>query len=82
MPDDKYCYPNSETLKNKLNITNSKELFEAEKKITFIRLMQLQNKPIEGKFYFTHLKEIHRHIFQDTYFKIYIRGRVKFAQLK
>ena len=31
MQDEKYCYPNSDVLKNKLNIQNHKELFEAEK---------------------------------------------------
>jgi len=38
MPDNKYCYPNSEVLKNKLNITDKNELFEAEKELTAIRI--------------------------------------------
>lgn len=42
MPDNKYCYPNSEVLKNKLNITDRHELFEAEKELTAIRLRELQ----------------------------------------
>lgn len=30
MPDKKYCYPDSEVLKNKLNIRDKDKLFEAE----------------------------------------------------
>ncbi len=67
MPDDKYCYPNSEVLKNKLNIKNGDELFEAEKELTAIRLKELQDSPIKGKFDFKHLKTIHKYIFQDIY---------------
>lgn len=50
MPDSKYCYPDSEVLKNKLNITDRDELFEAEKELTAIRLKELQDKPVKGKF--------------------------------
>lgn len=67
MPDNKYCYPNSEVLKNKLNITDRNELFEAEKELTAIRLRELQVKPVKGKFDFKHLKAIHKYIFQDVY---------------
>lgn len=67
MPDSKYCYPNSEVLKNKLNITNRHDLFEAEKELTAIRLKELQENPIKGKHDFDHLKEIHKYIFQDIY---------------
>lgn len=67
MPDNIYCYPDSEVLKNKLNITDKNELFEAEKELTAIRLKELQDKPIKGKFDFKHLKAIHGFIFQDVY---------------
>lgn len=67
MPDNKYCYPNSDVLINKLNIQNSEDLFNAEKKLTLIRLQELQNKPLKGKFDFEHLKQIHHYIFQDIY---------------
>ena len=67
MPDKKYCYPDSEVLKNKLNIRDKDELFEAEKKLTFARLQKLQSEPIKGKFDFDHLKAIHKYIFQDLY---------------
>ena len=68
MPDSKYCYSDSDVLINKLNITDAKDLFEAEKELTAIRLRELQEKPIKGKFDFKHLKAIHKYIFQDIYF--------------
>ena len=65
MPDKVYCYPNSDVLVNKLNIQDSRDLFEAEKKLTYIRLKELQDNPIKGDFNFDHLREIHKYIFQD-----------------
>lgn len=67
MPDSKYCYPNTDVLINKLNITNQKELFEAEVQLTSIRLQELQENPLRGKYNFKHLKSIHKYIFQDLY---------------
>ncbi len=67
MPDSEYCYPNSDVLKNKLNIKDRNELFEAEKELTAIRLRELQRNPIKGNFDFRHLKAIHKYIFQDIY---------------
>ena len=67
MPDDKYCYPDTDILRNKLNIRNAGDLFQAEKELTFIRLQELQDNPIMGKFDFKHLLKIHEYIFQDIY---------------
>lgn len=67
MPDHKYCYPESDVLRNKLNITDARELFEVEKELTAIRLRELQENPIRGNFDFAHLRAIHRYIFQDIY---------------
>lgn len=67
MPDNKYCYPNSDVLKNKLNIMDARELFDTESELTFIRLHELQEHPIHGKYGFAHLKAIHKYIFQDIY---------------
>lgn len=67
MPDSKYCYPNSDVLKNKLNITDARKLFIAESKFTTLRLKDLQKHPIEGNFDYKHLKAIHEYIFQDIY---------------
>ena len=67
MPDDKYCYQNTNVLINKLNITNNKDLYNAEVRLTSIRLRELQHDSITGKFDFKHLKKIHEYIFQDLY---------------
>ena len=67
MLDSKYCYPESEVLKNKLNIRDGKELFEVEKRLTLLRIQELLEKPIKGKYDFKHLMDIHRYIFQDVY---------------
>ena len=67
MPDSKYCYPDSDVLINKLGIKDSVKLFMAEKEATSIRLYELQQKPIKGKFNLDHLKAIHKYIFQDIY---------------
>lgn len=50
---------------NKLNIRNQADLFEAEKELTYIRLKELQDHPIKGKFDFKHLKDIQ--LFDDIY---------------
>lgn len=67
MHDKKYCYPNSNVLINKKDIRNAKELLDAEILYTGIRLMELQECPISGKFDFKHLCKIHKYIFQDIY---------------
>lgn len=67
MQDDRYCYPDSEVLINKLDIRDEADLFTAEKELTFIRIQELQENPIIGAFDFAHLKRIHEYIFQDLY---------------
>lgn len=67
MPDNKYCYPGSDVLKNKLGITDADELFEVEKELTSIRLQELEMEPVNGDFSFQHLRKIHKYIFQDIY---------------
>lgn len=65
--DLKYCYPNSSVLKNKLNITNEHDLSIAEREISSLRMMELENEPIKGKLDFNHLKEIHYNVFKEIY---------------
>lgn len=63
-----YCYPDSEVLINKLNIQNATDLSRFEADITLQRQYELENEsPVKGRFTSTHLKKIHRHIFQDVY---------------
>lgn len=54
-------------LKNKLGITNQQELDKKEADLSAFRLYELKNNPISNKFDFAHLKEIHKHLFQDVY---------------
>lgn len=65
--DKTYCYPGTDVLKNRLNIRDENRLLDAEIKLVSVRLYQLQEKPIRGKFDFEHLCSIHKHIFQDIY---------------
>ncbi|MFE8703889.1 Fic/DOC family protein [Cytobacillus sp. FJAT-54145] len=63
----KYCYPGTEVLINKLNIQDLSKLEKAERIFTLKRLAELHHKPIPGDFNLKHLKEIHKHLFQDIY---------------
>ena len=62
-----YCYPDSNVLKNKLNIRDNKLLKTAEEEITLIKQMELLKKPIKGNFSKAHLMNIHKFIFEDIY---------------
>lgn len=67
MADKTYCYPDTNILKNKLNIYDEYRLSEAEIRLVSIRLYQLQVQPVPGSFDFNHLCSIHYHVFQDVY---------------
>lgn len=67
MTYDKYVYPGTNVLKNKLGITNPQELEVAERRHTNLRAGQLQNQGVTGKFDTEHLKALHKHIFGDVY---------------
>ena len=67
MSDRIYCYPDSDVLMNKLNINDAEKLQEAERKLTMLRLIDLLDRPVVGKFDFKHLQTIHKYIFQDIY---------------
>lgn len=54
-------------LRNKLNITDPEKLSVAESKISFLRLSELEQKPIPKNLDLTHLQAIHKHLFQDVY---------------
>ena len=62
-----YCYPDSNILKNKLNIRDNKLLKTAEEEITLIKQMELLKNPIKGNFSKAHLMNIHKFIFEDIY---------------
>lgn len=65
--DPEYCYPNSNVLKNKLNILDAEDLATAEREVTAVRLAEIMDKPVRGKFDFKHLQDIHRAIFGDIF---------------
>ncbi len=65
--DEEYCYPNSNVLKNKLNITDSEQLNHAEREITAMKILYLKKNPVVGNFDFQHLKAIHYAIFSDIF---------------
>ena len=69
-----YCYPDSDVLKNKLNIRDRDELKQAEEEITSLKQYMLMESPIKGRFTKTQLINIHRFLFEDIYpFAGYIR---------
>ncbi len=62
---DPYTIPNTNVLKNKLGITDHKELDEAESIITASKLIDVES--VKGDFDYQHLMDIHKHIFCDLY---------------
>lgn len=62
-----YCYPDSDVLRNKLNIRDKAELKQAEEEFTAVRQLVLLQEPINGRFTKTHLMRIHRFLFEDVY---------------
>lgn len=67
MADRIYCYPDSDVLKNKMGIRDMGKLQRLERRLTMLRILELVDKPIPGKFDLQHLQLIHRYIFQDVY---------------
>ncbi len=62
-----YCYKNSNTLINKLEIQDEKLLHKYEAKITAAKLLALRQKGIIGNFDIAHLNNIHTYLFEDIY---------------
>ena len=50
-----YCYPDSDVLKNKLNIRDKAELKQAEEEFTAVKQLVLLQEPMKGRFTKTHL---------------------------
>ena len=65
--DKVYCYPGTEVLINNFNEHDPRLLSQYERMYTGARIIDLLKKPIQGKFDLTHLKAIHKYIFQDIY---------------
>lgn len=66
--DKVYCYPNTNVLKNKLNIKDPDKLAEKERFYSMIRFAEIKNKvPVKGSFDLKHMQSIHKYLFQDLY---------------
>ena len=64
---DNYFYPGTNVLKNKLGITDAEILRQVEADVTFKRLTELYDNPIDGNFDTKHYQDIHRYLFKDIY---------------
>lgn len=62
--DDVYCIHGTAVLKNKAGTTDPDLLDEFEADFTAIRILELAQNPVEGKFDLAHLCAIHAHLFQ------------------
>lgn len=65
--DSVYCYEGTNTLVNKLNIKDSKELEAYETSVVSLKLMALNKKGITGNFDIAHFVSIHKFLFEDIY---------------
>ena len=64
---DYYLYDDVPVLRNLLNIKDEKLLLEAESNITYIKLLDIDDKIKSEKFDYDRLKAIHSYIFGDIY---------------
>lgn len=64
---DPYVYPGTDVLKNKAGLRNADTLHQFEYEQSATRAIELQARPIQGRFDLPHLQAIHRHLFQDVY---------------
>lgn len=65
--DQRYCYPHSSVLINKLGIEDAEKLHIAEREITSLRIANAKISVIKGEFNLLHLKKIHKYVFGDIY---------------
>lgn len=64
---DPYTYPGTRVLRNIPGIRDDAALRDFEYEQTKLRIEELRENPIPGKFDLEHLKAIHAHVFQDVY---------------
>ena len=65
--DDTYCYPGTDVLRNKAEITNAEDLDAYECELSTLRSIEILESPIAGQFDLAHLQRIHLALFQDVY---------------
>ncbi len=66
-PNDPYIDPSSGILRNRLGITNAKELERLEADFAALASYKLDREPPSGKFDLPHLQLIHQRLFGDVY---------------
>lgn len=64
---DDYFIPGTTVLRNRLGATTAQDLAVREEFAASLRLAELAEDPVQGRFDYDHMKEIHRRIFQDVY---------------
>jgi len=64
---DPYTYPGTDVLRNIFRIRDPLRLASFEANATAARLIELDVKPLVGRFDVAHIQAIHQHIFQDVY---------------
>src|SRR6266567_2350691 len=69
MPEssDPYTYAGTDVLRNVLDIRDPQQLTAFEADATAARLIELDERPLVGRFDVAYLKSIHQYIFQDVY---------------
>ena len=65
--NDPLCYPGTEVLRNKFNITDAGLLRAREADVTALRMTELRTEYTHGAFNAPHLQNLHRLIFQDLF---------------
>jgi cell filamentation protein len=81
---DPYLYPGTDVLRNIPGIRNAEDLIAFEALNSGARMYEFSFQPIIGNFDTSHLKAIHRYIFQDVYpwagqFRTTLLGKAQFA---
>jgi len=66
---DPYLIPGTDTLANRVGITDADQLARFETRMSIVRLAQLEagEVAVAGRWDLAHLQAFHRHIFQDVY---------------
>jgi len=65
--DETYCYPGTDVLRNKAEITDANELDAYEGELSTLRSIEILENPLTGQFDLALLQRIHFALFQDIY---------------
>ena len=65
--DETYCYPGTDLLRNKAEITDANELDAYEGELSTLRSIEILENPLAGQFDLALLQRIHFALFQDIH---------------